>query len=72
MEGAKWGLAAIAPIQIGLPATRGGTVTHASFDLGAAWIPQAHPNFQLDGGVNLGLNNQTPAAQAFVGISQRF
>jgi hypothetical protein len=51
---------------------RGGTVTQASFDLGAAWIPAAHPNFQLDGGVNLGLNNQTPAAQAYVGVSQRF
>jgi len=50
----------------------GGTVTQASFDLGAAWIPAAHPNFQLDGGVNLGLNNQTPAAQAYVGVSQRF
>ena len=50
----------------------GGTVTQASFDLGAAWIPAAHPNFQLDGGVNLGLNNQTPAAQAYVGISLRF
>jgi hypothetical protein len=30
--------------------------------LGAAWIPRSHPNFQLDGGVNLGLNNQMPAA----------
>jgi hypothetical protein len=50
----------------------GGTVTQASFDLGAAWIPASHPNFQLDGGVNLGLNNQTPAAQAYVGVSQRF
>jgi hypothetical protein len=50
----------------------GGTVTQASLDLGAAWIPAAHPNFQLDGGVNLGLNNQTPAAQAYVGVSQRF
>jgi len=49
-----------------------GTLTQASFDLGAAWIPAAHPNFQLDGGVNLGLNNQTPAAQAYVGVSQRF
>ncbi len=49
-----------------------GTVTQASFDIGAAWIPASHPNFQLDGGVNLGLNNQTPAAQAYVGVSQRF
>jgi hypothetical protein len=48
------------------------TVTQTSFDLGAAWIPHAHPNFQLDGGVNLGLNKQTPAAQAYVGVSQRF
>jgi len=50
----------------------GGAVTQASFDLGAAWIPPGHPNFQLDGGVNLGLNNETPAAQAYVGVSQRF
>jgi hypothetical protein len=49
-----------------------GTVTQASFDVGAAWIPAAHPNFQLDGGVNLGLNNHTPAAQAHIGVSQRF
>jgi len=49
-----------------------GEVTQSSFDLGAAWIPASHPNFQLDGGVNLGLNNETPAAQAYVGVSQRF
>jgi hypothetical protein len=50
----------------------GGTITQASLDLGAAWIPPRHPNFQLDGGVNLGLNNETSAAQAYVGVSQRF
>jgi hypothetical protein len=50
----------------------GGTVTQASFDLGAAWIPPKAPNFQLDGGVNLGLNRATPAAQAYLGVSQRF
>jgi hypothetical protein len=49
-----------------------GHVTQASFDLAGAWIPAKHPNFQLDGGLNLGLNNQTPAAQAYVGVSQRF
>jgi Putative MetA-pathway of phenol degradation len=49
-----------------------GDVTQASFDVGAAWIPQRRPNFQLDGGVNLGLNNQTPGVQAYVGVSQRF
>ena len=52
---------------------RSGTVRQYSFDVGAAWIPQSHPNFQLDGGVNIGLNNVTPAAQAYVGILvQRF
>jgi hypothetical protein len=49
-----------------------GHVTQSSADVGLAWIPAAHPNFQLDGGVNLGLNNQTPKAQAYVGVSQRF
>jgi hypothetical protein len=49
-----------------------GTVTQASFDLGAAWIPAKAPNFQLDGGVNLGLNSATPGVQAYVGVSHRF
>jgi hypothetical protein len=49
-----------------------GHVTQASFDLAAAWIPAKDPNFQLDGGVNLGLNNQTPRVQAYVGVSRRF
>jgi hypothetical protein len=49
-----------------------GTVRQYSFDLGLAWIPASHPNVQLDGGVNLGLDRQTPAAQAYVGLSQRF
>jgi hypothetical protein len=49
-----------------------GHTTQASFDLAAAWIPAKRPNFQLDGGVNLGLNTQTPGVQAYVGVSQRF
>jgi hypothetical protein len=49
-----------------------GTVTQASFDLGAAWIPAKAPNFQLDGGVNLGLNKATPGVQAYFGVSHRF
>ncbi len=49
-----------------------GTVTQASFDLGAAWIPAGAPNFQLDGGVNLGLTRATPGVQAYVGVSHRF
>jgi hypothetical protein len=49
-----------------------GTIRQVSFDLGLAWIPPSHPNVQLDGGVNIGLDPQTPAAQAYVGLSQRF
>ncbi len=49
-----------------------GTVTQASFDLGLAWIPSKIPTFQLDGGVNLGLDRSTPAAQLYVGASKRF
>ena len=49
-----------------------GAVTQASFDLGAAWIPAKSPTFQLDGGVNLGLNRATPGLQAYVGVSKRF
>jgi len=48
------------------------TVTQASFDLGIAWIPSKVPTLQLDGGVNLGLNKQTPAAQVYTGVSKRF
>jgi hypothetical protein len=49
-----------------------GTVYQASFDLGAAWIPAKAPTFQLDGGVNIGLNKATPDVQAYVGVSKRF
>jgi hypothetical protein len=49
-----------------------GTVTQASFDLGAAWIPAKSPTLQLDGGVNLGLNRATPGVQAYIGVSHRF
>ena len=49
-----------------------GKVFQASFDLAAAWIPAKQPNFQLDGGVNLGLNRATPSVQGYVGVSRRF
>jgi hypothetical protein len=48
------------------------TVTQVSADLGVAWIPASMPNVQLDGGVNFGLNNVTPAAQVYIGVSRRF
>ena len=43
-----------------------------SFDVSAAWIPVKDANLQLDGGVNLGLNRQTPQAQVYAGVSRRF
>lgn len=51
---------------------RGGAVRQASFDLGLSWIPIKDQNLQLDGGVNLGLNRQTPGEQVYVGLSRRF
>jgi len=49
-----------------------GNVFQASADLAAAWIPAKAPNFQLDGGVNIGLNRATPGVQGYVGITRRF
>jgi hypothetical protein len=42
-----------------------------SFDLDAAWQPAGNGNFQLDGGVNFGLNRNTPDVQFYMGVSQR-
>lgn len=50
----------------------GATRTQASADIGIAYIPAQAPNWQLDGGVNFGLNRETPTAQAYVGVSRRF
>jgi hypothetical protein len=41
-----------------------------SFDVGAAWL--LGRDLQLDGGVNFGLDRETPDSQAYVGISRRF
>jgi Putative MetA-pathway of phenol degradation len=49
-----------------------GRTTQYSADFGAAWIPAKHQNFQLDGGVNLGLDHQTPGVQGYIGVSRRF
>jgi hypothetical protein len=49
-----------------------GTTQQYSFDLDAAWIPQGVPDLQLDCGVNIGLNRNTPGAQVYTGISERF
>jgi hypothetical protein len=48
----------------------GGRVTQYSFDTALAWA--VRPNLQIDVGANFGLNRATPAAQFYVGASQRF
>jgi hypothetical protein len=50
----------------------GHAIKQASADVGAAWIPASNQNLQFDGGVNFGLNSETPAAQLYVGVSRRF
>jgi len=49
-----------------------GAIRQYSFDLGLAWVPASHPNVQLDGGINFGLDAATPAEQVYVGVSKRF
>ncbi len=49
-----------------------GTVRQYSFDLDAAWQPESDGNVQYDVGVNRGLNGNTPAWQAYIGITRRF
>ena len=49
-----------------------GAQTQVSADLGAAYIPAKAPNLQFDGGVNFGLNRNTPGTQVYVGVSRRF
>jgi hypothetical protein len=46
------------------------TVTQVSFDTAVAWTVK--PNVQLDVGLNIGLNHDTPAVQVYVGLAQRF
>jgi len=49
-----------------------GAQTQASADLGAAYIPLESPSVQFDGGVNFGLNHNTPGVQIYMGVSHRF
>jgi Putative MetA-pathway of phenol degradation len=46
------------------------TITQYSFDVALAWTLK--PNVQVDIGLNLGLNRDTPAVQFYTGLSQRF
>jgi hypothetical protein len=49
-----------------------GTIRQRSLDFSMSWIPPKTPNLQFDVGANFGLNNATPGAQAYVGVSRRF
>jgi len=42
-----------------------------SFDLDAAWQPTNDSALQLDGGINFGLNRNTPGTQLYLGLSRR-
>jgi hypothetical protein len=49
-----------------------GHTTSETFDLSAAWTPAALKDVQLDVGLNVGLNRQTPDYEAYAGIARRF
>ena len=44
----------------------------SEFDVAVRGIPARQPNLQFDGGVNFGLNRETPDVEVYVGISRRF
>lgn len=47
-----------------------GSSLQYSLDFDVAWQPDG--DTQLDGGINVGLNHQTPGAQVYMGVSRRF
>jgi hypothetical protein len=47
-----------------------GTASQYSFDVDAAWQPQ-DGDIQWDGGLNLGLNRDTPGVEFYFGVSRR-
>jgi Putative MetA-pathway of phenol degradation len=49
-----------------------GNVNQYSVDFAATWQPPGTKDFQLDCGINFGLNKNTPGMQAYVGVSQRW
>ena len=49
-----------------------GTTRQYSLDFAAAWQPPRDANVQLDGGINLGLNDAPPDVQVYVGATRRF
>jgi Putative MetA-pathway of phenol degradation len=49
-----------------------GNTNQYSVDFAATWQPPGTKDFQLDCGINFGLNKNTPATQAYVGVSKRW
>lgn len=49
-----------------------GETTQASADLIAIWTPAAGRNFQIDFGLNFGLNDDSPDVEFGVGLARRF
>lgn len=49
-----------------------GETTQASADLIAIWSPAAGRNFQIDGGLNFGLTDDSPDVEFGVGLARRF
>jgi hypothetical protein len=49
-----------------------GRTTQASLDWMADYVPKAHANLQLDAGIDLGLNRNTPDVEIAVGVARRF
>jgi hypothetical protein len=49
-----------------------GHTTFASFDISAAWQPEALKDVQFDVGVNVGLTAETPDVEVLAGVAKRF
>ena len=49
-----------------------GAIRQYFFALSGAWQPSSDNNLQWDGGVNIGLNSQSPDVQVYAGITRRF
>jgi hypothetical protein len=49
-----------------------GASNQYSVDFAATWQPPDTKDLQFDVGLNLGLNNNTPNTQVYVGISKRW
>jgi hypothetical protein len=49
-----------------------GAASATTLDFTAAWVPAKAKNWQLDGGVNIGLSGNIASTETYVGVSHRF